>query len=81
MKKFDIVTLNISSSLKFNEINLSPSWAKGGGEQHKNICCYFHSKGLKLFFYETRQKIFRLLGGKIKGAVAYQPCGYIWACF
>ena len=43
MKKFDIVTLNISSSLKFNEINLSPSWAKGGGEQHKNICCYFHS--------------------------------------
>ena len=71
MKKFDIVTLNISSSLKFNEINLSPSWAKGGGEQHKNICCYFHSKGL--FFYETRQKIFRLLGGKIKFELALQP--------
>ena len=22
---------------------MSPSWAKGGGEQHKNICCNFHS--------------------------------------
>ena len=30
-----------------------------------------NTKGL--FFYETRQKIFRLLGGKIKFELALQP--------